>query len=670
MMGASTVPAAWYRPVVWILIATSLATLAGRLVRVESKSGKTPFLSANDRSRWSTVRALVDHGTYALDDVIFLEPPPEDDGSLKPPRIRRDGDWYSIDLVKHRGWDGREHYYSSKPPLLATIVAGEYWLLQEATGARLADQPFYVAIWLLIFTNLLPMGIAWWCLSRALESWGRSDWGRLFVMASATWGTLLNPMAVTLNNHTPAAISALFAALSLLRIWRDVKASPIWYASGGFFAAFAAANELPALSLLAVCGAAAFARNWRRTAVVFVPAALVVAAAAFLTTYLAHGTWRPPYAHRSDGAEVARISGETWSQLTQPGQPRPSTRLREELAARQITLSERATLRPAQPGKQGEPRWSLWDPESQRRWALAVAGDGGVCREWDQWYEYEGTYWVPERLRGVDRGEPSRVVYAFHALAGHHGIFSLTPLWLLSIGGGVLGWRQGDRVTRGFLAALLLLTTVCLAFYFARPLIDRNYGGVSCGFRWMFWFIPLWLLAMQPAADAAAASRWRQVIYVILLAASTFTASWSATTPWAHPWLYDYWMRLGWLTPDVAARGGGVGPHGLFDARHHGVGVFPEAFQRRLIGEQVHLVVEPDSVLASTVDQLTLLQVANRIVTAEHGSVTVGIFQEATLFLGTGEQVGAVSVNGAPASVGSAPAASFLESDGAEAVEA
>jgi hypothetical protein len=72
-------------------------------VRVESKSGRTPFLSANDRSRWSTVRALVDHGTYALDEVIFLEPPPEDDGRLKPPRLRRDGDWYSIDLVKHRG---------------------------------------------------------------------------------------------------------------------------------------------------------------------------------------------------------------------------------------------------------------------------------------------------------------------------------------------------------------------------------------------------------------------------------------------------------------------------------------------------------------------------------------------------------------------------------------
>ena len=29
--------------------------------------------------------------------------------------------WDTIDMVKHRGWDGQGHLYSSKPPLLATI---------------------------------------------------------------------------------------------------------------------------------------------------------------------------------------------------------------------------------------------------------------------------------------------------------------------------------------------------------------------------------------------------------------------------------------------------------------------------------------------------------------------------------------------------------------------
>ena len=36
------------------------------------RSLQRPFLSGNDRSRWCTVRALVEHCTYAIDDVVYL----------------------------------------------------------------------------------------------------------------------------------------------------------------------------------------------------------------------------------------------------------------------------------------------------------------------------------------------------------------------------------------------------------------------------------------------------------------------------------------------------------------------------------------------------------------------------------------------------------------------
>src|SRR5687767_9236954 len=52
-----------------------------------------PFLSANDRSRWTTVRALVEHGTYAIDDII-AEP-----------------NWDTIDMVKHKDLDGQWRLY-------------------------------------------------------------------------------------------------------------------------------------------------------------------------------------------------------------------------------------------------------------------------------------------------------------------------------------------------------------------------------------------------------------------------------------------------------------------------------------------------------------------------------------------------------------------------------
>ena len=72
---------------------------------------RRPFLSGNDRSRWCTVRALVEPemrvegAPYAIDKVI------------------QQPNWDTIDMVKHDG-----HLYSSKPPLLPTLVAGEYWL--------------------------------------------------------------------------------------------------------------------------------------------------------------------------------------------------------------------------------------------------------------------------------------------------------------------------------------------------------------------------------------------------------------------------------------------------------------------------------------------------------------------------------------------------------------
>jgi hypothetical protein len=96
-------------------------------------------------------------------------------------------------------------------------------------------------------------------------------------------------------------------------------------------------------------------------------------------------------------------------------------------------------------------------------------------------------------------------------------------------------------------AAVLLLSLVCLAFYLARPLEDRNYGGVACGFRWMFWFAPLWLLVMVPAADAIATRpAWRCVALGLLLVSVT-SAAYASLNPWSHPWLYEYWSSLGWI---------------------------------------------------------------------------------------------------------------------------
>src|SRR5262249_52410618 len=98
------------------------------------------------------------------------------------------------------------------------------------------------------------------------------------------------------------------------------------------------------------------------------------------------------------------------------------------------------------------------------------------------------------------------------------------------------------------LAAITLITsTVVIAFYLSRPLIDRNYGGGTCCLRWLMWLTPLWLLTMLPAADWLFRRRWGLAFGLGLLAISVFSASYAADNPWTHPWIFDYWWSMGWI---------------------------------------------------------------------------------------------------------------------------
>ncbi|HEX3727067.1 MAG TPA: hypothetical protein VHV08_12520, partial [Pirellulales bacterium] len=143
-------------------------------------------------------------------------------------------------------------------------------------------------------------------------------------------------------------------------------------------------------------------------------------------------------------------------------------------------------------------------------------------------------------------GEPSQLIYALHTTVGHHGIFSLTPVWILSVWGIAILWRRDEY--RALAAMIAVVSLVCLAFYISRPQMDRNYGGMTSGLRWMFWFAPLWLVAMVPAADRLAVSRAGRGVALMLLTFSVLSASYPTWNPWTHPWLWHLFSYLGWAT--------------------------------------------------------------------------------------------------------------------------
>jgi hypothetical protein len=506
--------------------------------------------SSNDRSRWATVRALVDEGTYVVgtrdcrlvaysaiaplaggnvleaailaqagylvrtkDNDLFKRP---DKTSPKLPDrgIIFENGWESIDRVLKPtpvvGEDGTPlhwEFYSSKPPLLATLMAGLYWLLQQITGWTLANQYVETVRVLLLIIHPLPFALYLWVLGQMAERYGRTDWGRFFVMAAGCFATLLPAFLNTFNNHTLGTFSVLFALYSVTAIWekrQSAKPQAVGhhYFLAGLFAAFAAANELPALSFACAVGLLLMWRSPVRTLCFFVPPALLIAAGFLWTNYLAVGQLRPAY--------------------SEFGGP----------------------------------------PPFQRK----VLGDLDEKELGSPWYQYEGSHWrkpvVGQSPRhGIDwaRYYENRWSYALHLLVGHHGVFSLTPIWLLAFIGMIVGLTgRGTAASVAsqpspasptalpwFIAPLtLIVSLVVIGFYLV---MSENYGGFAIGPRWLIWLTPLWLVCLLPVADWLAASRWGRGLALILLGISTFSAFYSNWNPWRHPWIYDFLEWMGWI---------------------------------------------------------------------------------------------------------------------------
>jgi hypothetical protein len=180
-------------------------------------------------------------------------------------------------------------------------------------------------------------------------------------------------------------------------------------------------------------------------------------------------------------------------------------------------------------------------------WKPPYMHRNGEANSPDNWYLYtyvddrgaeRQSYWM--NRQGIDAGEESKAVYALHTLVGHHGIFSLTPIWLLMPVGGLMWLAGGSRLQRELAVVTLVLTVVCLTFYINRPLEDRNYGGMTQGFRWAFWFAPLWAALAMPAAAWLSRSRAGQAFALALLAWSAMSASYATWNPWTQPWIWNW----------------------------------------------------------------------------------------------------------------------------------
>jgi hypothetical protein len=471
-----------------LIAAVSLAL--GHCLRQPTQMG------ANDISRWCTVWALLERGTYVIDDC-----PWQIETQDKVLREAKGGN----------GQSSGKHFYSSKPALLPTLIAGLLYPARIATGIPLhrvvlqqrqerwtqksdpdspnkvrgvleaptdpAKWPAYIFYFkpIIVLLNVVPYAIFLVLFLRLLDRLELGDWSWFFCVIAAAFGTYLLPFTQTLNNHTIAAWSVFFASYAFLRIWDDGASSAWKFAAAGFFAAFAAANELPALAILPLLFGLLAVRHPRMTLLSFIPGALIPIAAFLASQYAVFGELK--LAYESFGTDE---------------------------------------------------------------------------------YLYEGSLWkTPLDLDAFNDHPEPYAVYFFHMTFGHHGVFSLTPIFLFSVCGAFRLIRDGGRITTILdlkgppMVALAYLTTVLtivlLAFYTWNPKA-RNYGGSTQGLRWMFWMIPLWLLMLPKGIDSGETRTWVRRLALLALAVSIVSVGYAIRNPWSHPWVLDALEHLGLYT--------------------------------------------------------------------------------------------------------------------------
>jgi len=531
-----------------------------------------PTLSANDRSRWATIRALVEPNArvwrYApvmnesqrkerVKELSNKNPnsygksrfqyyPNEilrNCASPCPERFEKERcvadkykkeyvpyaidkawetpGWDSIDVVKHGLSDevydpsnpSSGYLYSSKPTLLPTVMAAPYWILNRVFGLSLVDRPFLTTRILLIFYNLIPLGIAFVCLASIIDSIGTTDWGRFFALGAATFVSFALTFVATLNNHIPGFVCVSIALWAGLKILREGKTSAVYFALAGFFGAFAVACELPALAFAGLlCSFLCFKRPLK-TCLISIPLGLIVAASFFATNYIAHQTFTPAYAHKRD----------------------------------HIALQEKASLENGEDSNKKE--CLSFDPND---WYYYNYYPAGKTREAKN---SRLCHWA--NRTGIDRGEPSIKRYAFHSTIGLRGIFSLTPVWIFSVVGLVvlLTRRRNENEEynaqglRSFAFSGLTLLIVFLVFFITRDQGDRNYGGMSCCPRWFFPLTPMLIPSMVPVLDKLAKSRIGRIVAYAALFWSATSAFFPTWTPWTSPWLYDLAVEWNLTTP-------------------------------------------------------------------------------------------------------------------------
>jgi hypothetical protein len=169
--------------------------------------GARPYAGSwNDGGRLATVESLVDHGTWAIDESIFVEVPADNSPYSKKPNLSLEHGTLDKLLIHGR-------YYSDKSPVPNLFLAGVYKLTQIITGLKATRNSDWFCWWLTVCSSGLAYVVAVWGMLKLLQGQGLSNRHALLLTVFFGLGTV----ALCYSRHVNQHIWLLAVAVLLVR---------------------------------------------------------------------------------------------------------------------------------------------------------------------------------------------------------------------------------------------------------------------------------------------------------------------------------------------------------------------------------------------------------------------------------------------------------------------
>lgn len=531
---------------------------------------------ANDASRWNTVFYLVEYGTYEyLPDWGEIQgvakhgaATPEEYiqryESGKPPAeqerirglLRKFGERYhrhvwfvppfqTVDMIAIKDEAGKDHYYSSKPPLLSAVVAGVVLGLQKlaslVTGQAYTfrEHPMFYMRTTIVLLQIVPFLIMLWLVRQHVVRLTDSPFVQNFSIGLAAVGTFLTPYLIPLNNHVMGACCMMFALHAALRIWQDGRREWYWFVIAGLFGGLTFAAELPAAVFGAVLGLALFYKSPRRAVLLCLPMMALVVGAYFYTNYQVTGSLKPIPMRFSERPGPYDYEGSYWYKNTYFDGPSNIDAANEP---KQVYLANLLL------GHTGF--FSLTPIFLLSLLGLGRHLAGGRRTRAAVVSVILLAVLAAAVVASFAQSGPEIGQYARH-LKGYGFFCVIGLLVVLNIG---MYAAEPDRRMPLLAAGTLLLLAGLLALY---TIMTHNYAGVSQGPRWLFWVIPMWLLFMPAGLEMLLPTRAGRGLCYLLAIVSMVTVAWGlprlnerlpqTDRPYTSTWIQDIFRSRGWI---------------------------------------------------------------------------------------------------------------------------